>query len=119
MSKTIGIVGSRRRNTQQDYEATLRAFKEIFEAGDRVVSGGCPRGGDNFAEVIAKKLGLTITIHYPDWDGVGRSAGFLRNTKIAEDADILIAVVAQDRRGGTEDTIRKFEFLGKSRLVLA
>ena len=33
---------------------------------------------------------------------------YARNTLIARDADDLIAVVAEDRKGGTEDTIKKF-----------
>ena len=33
---------------------------------------------------------------------------YARNTLIARDADELIAVVAEDRKGGTEDTIKKF-----------
>jgi len=118
MSKTIGIVGSRRRNDAADFAAVEKALLDILQPGDRLVSGGCPRGADSFAERIAKKRGLSITIHYPDWDGVGKSAGFVRNTYIAEDADVLIACVAPDRRGGTEDTIHKYEFLGKSRLIL-
>ena len=65
-------------------------------------------GRDHFAERIAKERGLTITIHYPDWNGKGKGAGFARNTTIAEDADILIACVAGDRKGGTEDTIKTF-----------
>jgi len=111
--KTIGIVGARARNSAKDFKACFEAFHEVYEKGDRIVSGGCPRGGDLFAESIAKKLGITITIHYPDWDGLGNSAGFARNTLIAEECDILIAVVVKHRKGGTEDTIRKVKKLKK------
>jgi hypothetical protein len=48
---------------------------------------------------------------------MGPGAGFLRNTDIAKDADVLIAVVAADRTGGTEDTIRKVQKMGK-RVIL-
>lgn len=81
------------------------------------MSGGCPLGGDRFAECLARVRGITITIHYPDWK-IGRHAGLLRNTLIAEDADILIALVASDRFGGTEDTIRKAEALGKKVVIV-
>ena len=118
MSKTIGIVGSRRRNDAADFAAVEKALLDILQPGDRLVSGGCPRGADSFAERLAKKLGLSITIHYPDWDGIGKSAGFVRNTYIAQESDVLIACVAADRLGGTEDTIRKFDFLGKANLIL-
>lgn len=111
-SKTIGIVGTRRRDSDDDYRVCCVAFDKIYKPGDRLVSGGCSKGGDKFAEMLAKKMGLTITIHYPNW-GQGRFAGFARNTNIAEDADVLIAVVAEDRTGGTEDTVKKALKLGK------
>ena len=49
----------------------------------------------------------TIYIHNPKWDELGKVAGFYRNTFIARDSDILIALVAEDRKGGTEDTLKK------------
>ncbi len=111
--KTIGIVGSRSRNSIQDLAAVSKAFMEIYEYGDRMVSGGCPKGGDKFADDIARGRGMTIITHYPEWYPDSsrypdKSAGFKRNTKIAQDADVLIACVSADRAGGTEDTIRKF-----------
>lgn len=106
--KTIGIIGSRRRNTYEDSILVERAFLKIYEDGDTIVSGGCPNGGDRFAEIIAKEFGITIAIHYPNWTKYGKPAGFVRNTKIAKDANVLIACVAADRTGGTEDTIKKF-----------
>lgn len=114
MSKTIGIVGSRRRNTVLDFKIVSDAFMKVYEKGDTIVSGGCPRGADNFAEEIAWIYNIPIKIHKADWQKYGKGAGFIRNTYIAEDADILIACVAQDRKGGTEDTIRKFKKKFKS-----
>jgi len=115
--KTIGIVGSRQRNGNNDLQCCREAFDAVFEIGDRIVSGGCSKGGDRFAEIIAKERGLTIIIHYPDWNGQGRGAGFIRNTKIMEDADVLIALVANDRKGGTEDTVKKAMKLRKKVLL--
>ena len=105
--RRIGIVGSRSRDTIPDYQEVVNTFTTIYKEGDTIVSGGCQKGGDRFAEIIAKGLGLTITIHYPDWDKHKKSAGFVRNTLIANDCDVLIACVAGDRTGGTEDTIKK------------
>ena len=70
MSKTIGIIGSRRRNTDQDYSAVYNEFKKWYDEGDRICSGGCEKGGDRFAEIIARKLGLTeenggLILHLP------------------------------------------------------
>lgn len=117
--RCIGIVGSRRRDSADDYRACLAAFDSVYRLGDQLVSGGCPQGADRFAEQIAKRRGLTIVIHYPDWNGdSGRAAGFERNALIAQDADLLIALVASDRTGGTEDTIRKAKRLGRGVLLV-
>jgi len=61
----------------------------------------------------------TKTIWYPaDWNQYGKAAGFIRNTYIARDSDVLIACVADDRIGGTEDTIRKYLKTGKTNLII-
>lgn len=106
--KYIGIVGSRRRDKAEDFYIVQREFLKCYRTGDRIVSGGCKRGGDQFAEEIAERRQIPILIHYAQWDLLGKRAGFERNTDIAKDADVLIACVAEDRTGGTEDTIKKF-----------
>jgi hypothetical protein len=116
--KTIGIVGTRRRDSQADLNMVRDAFVSVYEEGDQIVSGGCPQGGDRFAEVLAKSGQVAIKIYYAKWAKFGRSAGFQRNSLIATDADVLIACVAPDRTGGTEDTIKKFMKLGKTQLIL-
>ena len=124
--KKIGIIGSRRRDTLPDYKACCEVFFSLYEEGDIVVSGGCPQGGDKFAELIAKDLGLTeengkLILHLAKWRVDGkyiRAAGFIRNTYIAEDSDVIIAVVAEDRKGGTEDTIKKAEKMGKTIILV-
>lgn len=95
-----------------------KAFINIYKEGDSIVSGGCPQGADSFAEWIAKKHQVPIMIHYARWKVLGKAAGFARNGDIARDADVLIACVASDRTGGTEDTIKKYKALGKDRLIL-
>lgn len=107
MSKVIGIVGSRRRDGLADLAKTERAFRQVYQEGNTIVSGGCPKGGDRFAEILAKQLNIPIKVHPAEWSVYGRGAGFRRNQFIADDADVLIAVVADDRTGGTEDTIKK------------
>jgi hypothetical protein len=119
--KKIGVVGSRRRNTPLDYllvkekiESLIKEYKEII-----LVSGGCPKGADSFVVPLSKDFNLPVpTIFYPDWSK-GRFAGLERNTLIAQESDILIAVVASDRTGGTEDTIKKFlKFHPEGKLTL-
>lgn len=116
---TIGIIGSRTRDTQKDYEIVADKFFELYRSGDSIVSGGCPKGGDRFAEKIALEFAIPIKIQYPDWPNWsrwGKYTGFTRNSLIANDSDILIACVHQDRKGDTEDTIRKYLKLRKMSL---
>jgi len=106
--KTIGIIGSRRRDSHIDFKACEKVFLSVFEDGDELVSGGCPKGGDRFCEILAKKYQATIKIYYAQWNKLGKGAGFARNSYIARDSDILISVCSEDRTGGAEDTVKKF-----------
>jgi len=106
--KKIGIIGTRRRDNPEAYEKVEKAFLNIYKEGNWIISGGCPKGGDRFAEVIAKKYGIPILIFYPNWDKYKKGAGFVRNLEIAKESDRLIACVSRDRTGGTEDTIKKY-----------
>ena len=123
----IGIVGSRRRFTDKDQMKVVKAFDKIeSQLGvwvdddgkidpNRVygcltiISGGCRHGADCWAEQIASIRGIPIMIYHADWKTWYNAAGPIRNTYIARDSDVLIACVAPDRTGGTEDTIRKFK----------
>ena len=119
MSKTIGIVGTRRRNSLKDYKKVKRKFLFLYEKGDTICSGKCPKGGDKFAVIFQKKYRTKKKWFRARWDLYGNIAGFIRNTPIAEHSDVLIACVAKDRTGGTEDTVRKFvKFHGRKNLHL-
>lgn len=122
MSKTIGIVGSRRRNSPTDFELVKSVLLKVYKVGDGIVSGGCPEGADSFAATLAYELQIALYEWLPDESkidqklmamGLKRAAWaqicYARNTLIARDSDVLIACVAEDRKGGgTEDTIKKF-----------
>jgi len=121
----IGVVGSRRRNTEADYILVRDMLANIihrFEPEDIIVlvSGGCSRGADSFVNELTEKFNLSKPIIFPaDWDKYKKAAGFIRNTDIAKESDILIAVVAADRTGGTEDTVKKFKkFYPQGELIL-
>lgn len=116
----IGIIGSRRRNSEDDYKKVEDALLECVNVeSDIIISGGCPKGGDRFAEQLSTYYKIPITIYKADWDTHGKIAGFLRNTTIAQESDMLIACVAEDRKGGTEDTIKKFiKFHPNKKIIL-
>jgi len=108
---TIGVIGTRSRNTQKDYIKVKNLFLEFYEEGDSICSGLCPEGGDRFAVIIARILRIPEDkrLWFPaNWKKFGKAAGFIRNIDIARNSDILIACIADNRKGGTEDTIKKF-----------
>lgn len=111
--KKIIIIGSRRRNSHEDFIKVKACFLTIYKKGDIIVSGGCSKGGDKFAEILAEKYcARKPKIFKAKWKKDGRYnryAGFERNTLVAKFGDEVIACVALDRTGGTEDTIRKFK----------
>lgn len=132
--KIIGIIGSRSRNSEEDFQICYKVFLEHYSWGDSIVSGGAKQGGDNFAERIAELLnfdeptilkgGETILpeenkmyIHEADWELLGKRAGFIRNGYIARDCDILIAVY-DSKSKGTLDTITKTKKLDKEIIII-
>lgn len=109
--KRIIIIGSRRRNEPEDFLIVEQELFRVYEEGDLLVSGGCSKGGDRFAEELSAKHNIWMVDWPAEWNKDGqyrRWAGFERNTIIANNGDIVIACVASDRTGGTEDTIKKF-----------
>ena len=117
--KTIGIVGTRRRDSDNDLLLVETAFLEVYNPRDRICSGLCPKGGDRFAVILAEKY-KTPKLWFPaDWKRYGRRAGFMRNADIARESDVLIACVASDRTGGTEDTVIKWmQYHPKASVIL-
>lgn len=79
------------------------AIKESGFPVSEVVSGGA-RGVDKIGEFYAAIDKIPIKQFIPDWDGLGKVAGFIRNQAMADYADALIAVWDGKSRG-TKDMI--------------
>jgi len=107
--KTIGIIGTRQKDNQYYYNKLFNILKKYYNDGDIIVSGGCPQGGDRIANEICIKEGFSILNHYPPWKYKGKFAGHYRNTFIARESKILIAIISDERKGGTENTIKKWK----------
>jgi len=110
----IGIVGSRRwldRNAIVEIVASLPP--------DCIVVSGGAAGPDSWAVAAARRRGLQVREHLPEhpdkhaprW--AFTRAYHARNQSIVDDVDRLIAFVASDRKGGTEDTIKRARRAGK------
>lgn len=110
----IAVVGSR------DYPLPelVHYFIDLCPKDWTLVSGGAPgeRSVDRIAEGAADARGMTKDIKRADWS-LGRGAGMIRNTVIAQTADAVVAF-HDGRSRGTLDTIRKAVKLGRPTIVL-
>lgn len=97
----IAIVGSR------SYPALdrVRTFVQKLPTDAVIVSGGA-EGVDLAAEEAARARGMDTIIFHPNYKTHGRSAPFVRNTTIVDNATHVIAFW-DGKSGGTLDTIRK------------
>lgn len=105
----IGIIGSRSRNSTEDYELVKAKFFEIYNEGDIICSGGCGIGGDRFAKYIHEAFKIPYLEFPANWTKYGKKAGFLRNVHIAKWSDILIVCQnPNEPKGGTAHTVERF-----------
>jgi len=121
--KYLAVIGSRALTDRAYVEETLqKAFvRWSMKPSDfkAMISGGAPRGVDVFAcgtsmkdvsytESIAAKLGMRPIIAEADWKRYGRSAGYKRNTTVADIATHCVACLDErkDPSVGTRQTLR-------------
>jgi len=105
----VAIIGSRKVFDYNLIASTLLRHVDTLD-GITIVSGGA-RGVDHIAATIARRHNLPLIEHLPDYKRYGRIAPLIRNTKIVEDADIILAFPSVDAFGhlshGTMDAVRK------------
>jgi len=112
------VVGSRRRKDRESVER----FVAALAPGDVVISGGC-RGVDTWAVAAARGRGLETVERLPELKNCRRrweyaEAYYARNRLIADDCDVLVAFVSEDRKGGTENAISHARKLGKKVVIM-
>jgi hypothetical protein len=81
-----------------DYDTLEYYCTELYEWGNRhrrrdwdhVLCGGA-RGADALGKRFAQEKGIDVKDYPAPWDTHGKAAGFLRNERMAENADMLIA----------------------------
>jgi hypothetical protein len=74
-----------------DYDLLLKATLPILaRVPDLEIVSGCARGADLLGERFAEEHGLNIIRFRPDWEGHGRSAGYIRNREMAQNADACV-----------------------------
>ncbi len=113
--KKIAVIGSRSFNNYELLKDTLDKY-DYFDGIDFIISGGA-KGADKLAERYAKENGIKIKIFKPEWGKYGKKAGIIRNKKIVEEADIVLAFW-DGKSKGTEFTINYANKLGKEMEVI-
>jgi hypothetical protein len=107
--KTI-IAGSR---SISDFFVLLDAVRKSgFDVEITEVVSGTARGVDQLGERYAGFIDLPIKRFPADWKNEGRSAGYLRNKRMGEYADALIAIWDGQSKG-TKSMIEIMKKLGK------
>jgi hypothetical protein len=108
----VAIVGARRRTDRETVDRLVAGLPP-----DTVVVSGGASGPDTWAEEAALRRGLATRIFRPDLAGA-ESQGQItrryhaRNQQIVDAADEVFALVAPDRKGGIEDTIKRAQRKG-------
>lgn len=64
-----------------------------------VVISGTARGADQMGERYARERGFQLRRFPADWEQYGKSAGHIRNAKMADNADALIAFWDGESKG--------------------
>lgn len=93
--------------------------KAIKDSGFKIESviSGCARGVDQLAIQWAEQNGIRVYRFPAQWDTWGKSAGYRRNTRMAEVCDAVIAIWDGKSRG-TAHMIEEAKRLGKKVYVV-
>lgn len=112
----IAIIGSRNFTDYELMSSTILSYLAKNELKKVAIVSGGAKGADTLAEKFAFENHLEITVFKPDWKKFGKRAGFLRNTIIIENADIVFAFW-DGISNGTKDSIDKSEKLKKEVII--
>ena len=76
----------------EDYEYLEKSMNHLLSKIRRkiVVVCGAARGADKLGERYANEHGYEVRDYPADWS-IGKSAGYLRNLEMAQNADALVA----------------------------
>jgi YspA, cpYpsA-related SLOG family len=107
----VAIVGSREIGCEIDRCEEIGDLLDTLPRDTIIVSGGA-RGIDRIAAQLAGNRGMGVCVHHPDWDGLGKRAGFVRNAKIVDDCDEVHAWW-DGKSKGTAHTIELARKAGK------
>jgi hypothetical protein len=107
----LAIVGSR---DFTDYELFKNEMKKYLDEVTitEIVSGGAT-GTDSLAERLANEYSIDFVVYYPEWSVYGKGAGPVRNKKIVNRCDKMIAFPSKIGKG-TQNAIQQCIQAGKT-----
>lgn len=76
-----------------------------------IVSGGCPTGADAMAKFYAERHKIDFISFEADWEELGKAAGHIRNSKMAQYGHALIAFWDMESPG-TDSMIKQARKVG-------
>lgn len=89
----LAVVGSRTINDKKLVRESIHNVCELNkDTGPLFIISGGARGVDSIAVDYAKEKGHHYTEYLPNWDGFGKSAGFIRNKDIVDACDALLCI---------------------------
>lgn len=89
------IAGSRGfKNINHVFMAVANSEFEVTQ-----VVSGCAEGIDKLGEEYAAFMKIPVQKFPADWETYGKSAGYIRNKQMAENADALIAIWDGESKG--------------------
>lgn len=109
------VAGSRHIDDAEFIESILDGFKKDGKL-DAIISG-LARGPDTIGKEWAEKNGIPVIEFPAEWEKYKNAAGPIRNSKMLEVADALLAFW-DGKSSGTKDMIKKTEKSGKSFRVI-
>ena len=104
MEKKVVIGGCRDYNDYVFFKSRLDAILKNEKNEIIIISGHCS-GVDIMGEKYAAENGFNVEIFIPEWEKYGRAAGPIRNKKMVECADLVIAFW-DGRSKGTSSLIK-------------
>jgi hypothetical protein len=107
----VAVIGSRNFNDYEEVKQVLSNIKITL-----LVSGGA-KGADTLGQKYAEEHNIETKIFLPDWEKYGKKAGFLRNSDIINESELVVAFW-DGLSKGTLDSIKKAEKKGKNILII-
>lgn len=117
--KTIGLLSSRTRQTEADYQRLHQAFAVIYEVGDTIATLACAAHVDPFAQRLVAEYDIALFTIYRVEGTVTRST---RNRQFITAAQILLALPPQGvtpYASGTQEILTAFRSLHLAQALIS